>query len=159
GEFAVAAQPPDSFTLEPLGPRESDILSCLAEGLSNRDIADRLYLAPSTVKWYVRQLNSKFDTTNREEIVARARQFGLLDQPAAAPKRLTLPHQTTPFVGRDVELDAVHDLLAESNIRLVTILATGGMGKTRLALEAAEQQQRNFPDGVYFVPLQPLSEV
>ncbi len=147
--------------VEPLTGREADVLACLADGLSNSEIAERLFLSPSTVKWYVRQLNSKLDTTNRDEIIERARAAGLLDTPedGFAPIKHNLPHQTTPFTGRDAELEELAHLLKSPAVRMVTILAPGGMGKTRLALESAEQQLYNFPDGVYFVPLQSLGEV
>src|SRR5215510_15899909 len=94
-------------SLEPLTERESDVLACLADGLSNNEIAERLFLSPSTVKWYVRQLNNKLDTANRDEIVERARAWGLLnrDQVELGAVKHNLPYQTTPFVGRDTELD------------------------------------------------------
>jgi len=68
-----------------------------------------------------------------------------------------LPLQTIPFVGRETELAELARLLADPSVRLVTILGPGGMGKTRLALEAAQAQLPNFPRGVYLVPLAPLS--
>jgi predicted ATPase/DNA-binding CsgD family transcriptional regulator len=146
--------------IESLTEREVKILTYLAEGMSNREIADRLFLAPSTVKWYVTQLNRKLDTANRDEIVQRAYQLQLFEPLApTAPPKHNLPHPPTPFVGRDAELNELCSLLTDPDVRLLTILAPGGMGKTRLALEAAEQQIGNFRDGVYFVPLQPLTDV
>ena len=56
--------------------------------------------------------------------------------PLAAALPRPLPVQTTPFVGRDVELARLVRLLADPEHRLVTLLAPGGMGKSRLALEA-----------------------
>lgn len=70
-----------------------------------------------------------------------------------------LPSQVTEFVGRESELAELAKLLADPKLRLITILAPGGMGKTRLSLEAAKQQLDNFKDGVYFVELAPLREV
>ena len=70
--------------------------------------------------------------------------------------RHNLPAQTTVFIGRKLELKALADFLAEPTIRLVTILAPGGMGKTRLALETAGTQLDHFSHGVYFVSLAPL---
>ena len=147
--------------VEALTGREADVLACLADGLSNSEIAERLFLSTSTVKWYIRQLNSKLDTTNRDEIVRRAQSVGLLDRDAPEPvaAKHNLLHQTTPFVGRETELDELAQILRLSEVQLVTVLAPGGMGKTRLALEAAEQQLDRFRDGVFFVPLQPLTEI
>ena len=64
-----------------------------------------------------------------------------------------LPAQLDPFVGRKVELAALTGLLAKSDVRLLTLLGSGGMGKTRLALEVAANQVDHFRDGVYFVAL------
>ncbi len=64
-----------------------------------------------------------------------------------------LPLQTTPFIGRELELAQIALLLTNPDCRLLTLLGVGGMGKTRLALEAARRQTDNFADGVCFVPL------
>lgn len=64
-----------------------------------------------------------------------------------------LPVQSTRFVGREAELVELGRLLADQNVRLVTILGVGGMGKTRLALEAGARQLEHFQHGVYFVAL------
>ena len=66
-----------------------------------------------------------------------------------------LPVQLTDFVGRQVELEDAKRLVSES--RLVTIIAPGGMGKTRLAIQAAADLSYHFPDGLYFVDLTPIS--
>jgi len=69
-----------------------------------------------------------------------------------------LPAQMTGFVGREKELVEVCRLLeTEANCRLLTLVGLGGMGKTRLSLEAAARLQNAFSDGVYFVPLATLS--
>jgi predicted ATPase len=62
-------------------------------------------------------------------------------------------------VGREAELTELDRLLIDPDVRLLTILGAGGMGKTRLALEAAAAQLNNFEHGVYFVPLAPLDSV
>lgn len=79
--------------------------------------------------------------------------FGML------PKH-NLHTQTTPFVGREHELIELEKLLKDLDIRLITILAQGGMGKTRLCLELAQQavDANLYTDGVYFVELAPLSD-
>lgn len=68
----------------------------------------------------------------------------------------TLPIQLTPFWGRELELAGIRRLLTAPTCRLLTLLGPGGIGKTRLALEAASEQGMNFNDGLCFVPLQPL---
>lgn len=77
--------------------------------------------------------------------------------PSPLARRNNLPAQTTPFVGRESELAELSRLLDDTALRLITILAPGGMGKTRLSLEAAQRQVTAFANGVYFVELAPLS--
>jgi len=69
-----------------------------------------------------------------------------------------LPAQTTPLIGREVELAELARLLSDPAIRLVTILGPGGMGKTHLALEAASAHFEDIGQGVYFVALTPLDD-
>jgi predicted ATPase/class 3 adenylate cyclase len=70
--------------------------------------------------------------------------------------RHNLPVQPTPFVGREVELTELARLLADPDVRLLTIVGAGGMGKTRLALEAGAAQLDRFEHGVYFISLASL---
>lgn len=67
-----------------------------------------------------------------------------------------LPAELTSFVGRRRELAEVKRLLALS--RLVSLTGVGGAGKTRLALRAADNASRDFPDGVWFVDLAALDD-
>ncbi len=64
--------------IEPLSDREREVLQLIADGLSNREIADRLYIAVSTVKSHINNLYSKLDVSNRAEAVARAGKLCLL---------------------------------------------------------------------------------
>jgi predicted ATPase/class 3 adenylate cyclase len=64
-----------------------------------------------------------------------------------------LPRQPTPLVGREGELVEISNLLLRSDCRLLTLVAPGGMGKTRLGLQAAAEQIDHFRHGVFFVPL------
>ncbi|MGA5128246.1 BTAD domain-containing putative transcriptional regulator [Streptomyces olivoreticuli] len=71
--------------------------------------------------------------------------------PATAPSRTNLPATLTELVGRHRDVAQVRALLASG--RLVTLTGPGGVGKTRLALEAAAQAADAFPDGVRLVEL------
>jgi predicted ATPase/DNA-binding SARP family transcriptional activator len=73
-------------------------------------------------------------------------------------RAVNLPHQPTPFVGREEELSQLGALLADPAIKLVTILGPGGIGKTRLAIEAARTRSEAYADGVHFVPLDSLDD-
>ena len=73
------------------------------------------------------------------------------------PRRHNLPADTTPFIGRELELAEIDRLLTQDRQRLVTIVGPGGMGKTRLALAAGAALLGRYDEGVYFVDLAPLT--
>ncbi|HNB53261.1 MAG TPA: response regulator transcription factor [Anaerolineales bacterium] len=63
---------------EPLSDREQEILRLLAEGLTNREIAQKLYLAEGTVKNYISSILLKIDARDRTQAALRARELGLI---------------------------------------------------------------------------------
>ena len=100
----------------------------------------------------------------REEISAGRFQMGPT-QPTGHPTERTpgggvgthnLPAQRTAFVGREREMVEVKRALAMT--QLLTLTGTGGLGKTRLALEVASDLVGAYPDGVWLVELAPLTE-
>ncbi len=73
---------------------------------------------------------------------------------AAAARRFTAPPRATPLLGRAAELaELQHELLQDKGSRLITMVAAGGIGKTRLAAALAERVQDHFADGVRFIAL------
>jgi class 3 adenylate cyclase len=72
--------------------------------------------------------------------------------------RNKLPLQPTPLIGREKEVAEVRDLLGGDETRLLTLTGPGGIGKTRLALQAAADLVDDFPDGAFFAPLATLSK-
>ena len=64
--------------VQPHSQRELEILHLLADGLNSREIAQRLYLSVTTIRWYQRQLYSKLDAHTRSEAIARARELKIL---------------------------------------------------------------------------------
>jgi predicted ATPase/class 3 adenylate cyclase len=64
-----------------------------------------------------------------------------------------LPPQNTSFVGREKELRGILHTLKQDSTRLLTLAGPGGVGKTRLAIQAAAEAIEFFPDGVFFAPL------
>ena len=149
------------FPYSPLTPREQEVLTCICSGQTNRQIAEQLTLTVSTVKWYVRQIYNKLGVETRVEAIARAERAGIVDVEAIKNKvRHNLPVGATLFVGREQELRSLAKLITDQYTRLITIVGPGGIGKTRLAVEAAGRQvgpQSIFTDGVFFVSLAPLA--
>jgi LuxR family maltose regulon positive regulatory protein len=75
----TAARPsPAQPLVEPLSARELEVLQLIAQGLSNREIGERLFIALNTVKGHNRRIFAKLQVQRRTEAVARARALGLL---------------------------------------------------------------------------------
>ena len=72
--------------------------------------------------------------------------------------RSAIPIPPTPLVGREDALAAALSLLGDTQVRLVTLIGPGGVGKTRLALELALACEGAFADGVCFVPLEAVAD-
>lgn len=140
--------------------REHEIARLVSEGLADREIATRLFLAPRTVEWHLEQIRGKLGFNSRAQIAAWFVRHGSSD---ASPPVTTarsypnnLPLRATTFVGRALELAEVKRLLAET--RLLTLTGVAGVGKTRLALQAATTELERFPDGAWFADLSPIED-
>ncbi len=78
-------------------------------------------------------------------------------QPKPAASLMNIPAQPTPFLGRDHELAVITERLVGPSCRILTLVGPGGIGKTRLALQAVQKSVQHFPDGVFFVSLDRVS--
>jgi len=76
--FKAAAPPKTECLLDPISEREMEVLHLIAAGLSNREIADKLFISLNTVKTHTKNINSKLDVNSRIQAIARAKELGLL---------------------------------------------------------------------------------
>ena len=96
-----------------------------------------------------------------KDLLAPERIYQLSDAdfpPLKTLHQTNLPIAATPFLGRIRELAEVTRLLADEELRLLTLTGPGGTGKTRLALQAAAESGDVYRDGVFWVPLAPVRE-
>lgn len=155
--------------VEDFKERELEIIQLMAQGATNQQIAEQLYISTNTVRWYNKQIYIKFDVKSRMKVVNLAREWGILDDEedieaepvdvfankVSSPKTHNLPIQLNSFIGREADIKAVQELLVTK--RLVTITGTAGVGKTRFAIQLGTQVADNYPDSVCFVPLATLA--
>jgi predicted ATPase/transcriptional regulator with XRE-family HTH domain len=136
----------------------------LAAGLTQEELAERAGISARTVSDIERGLRStvypdtarrlsaafRLDDEERREFesVLRGRERG-----DDGPQATALPLAPTSLLGRSSELNGVTTAMAASGVRLLTLTGPGGIGKTRLAIEAARRLEGSFSDGVFFVPL------
>jgi predicted ATPase len=78
-------------------------------------------------------------------------------EPVSAPFP-PLPRPATRLIGRDWDMALVLGLLTDPDVRMVTIVGPGGIGKSRLALAVAEGARERYPDGIVYIDLAPLTE-
>jgi hypothetical protein len=80
-----------------------------------------------------------------------------VDEPGRV-SRYNLPAPLTSLIGREHEVAVACALLRRPEVRLVSLTGTGGVGKTRLALEVATELLHDFANGICFVSLAPISD-
>jgi predicted ATPase/DNA-binding CsgD family transcriptional regulator len=153
--------------------READVLSGVAEHLTNAEIAARLYISVRTVESHVSSLLRKLSVSDRRELASYAAALAATQPagpegpegssgpavaatlPAARPLAPAIPAPLTSFVGRAAEREALGAAIRSH--RLVTAVGPGGVGKTRLAIAVAAETVESA-DAVWFVDLVPISD-
>jgi predicted ATPase/DNA-binding CsgD family transcriptional regulator len=150
-----------------LSRREKQVAELVADGLTNREIAERLFVSERTAEYHVEQIRNKLGFHSRRDIAAwlqasEAARNGSIETSPPLPLRIlastpnNLPTQATNFIGRQRELARAVERLQTT--RLLTLTGPGGTGKTRLALHLAGDLLERYPDGVWLVELGPVTD-
>ncbi|GAA1948508.1 ATP-binding protein [Microbacterium deminutum] len=149
-----------------LAPRQMPKLVYIKEGAHQEErlkaLLDQIRDDDGTSYAYFTSLDELAELVRGDLATLLAERFALAagDPPApmaAGGAEVALPSALTRLFGRDRDLDAVVGLL-EGEARLVTLTGSGGIGKSRLALEAGTLLRDRFPDGVVFIDLAPVSD-
>jgi predicted ATPase/DNA-binding XRE family transcriptional regulator len=111
---------------------------------------------PDTVDLLARAL--ELSEEERASLFAATKRGNAAASTPAASFQPTLPVPPTSLVGRERELTEIRELLRRPETRLLTLTGIGGVGKTRLAIQAARDTADLFPDGVEFVALAPVND-
>ncbi|MFZ0032773.1 MAG: helix-turn-helix domain-containing protein [Candidatus Cybelea sp.] len=147
----------------------------LKAGLSQEELAERAHISAKAVGAYERGdrrgpyretlalivealgvTGAAYDELVSAAQRARRRGPSTIDVPGDSPTRLNnLPIARTTLVGRDRDVAEVTELLDRH--RLLTLVGSGGVGKTRLAIRVGAELLDRFPDGVWFVDLAPIT--
>jgi predicted ATPase/transcriptional regulator with XRE-family HTH domain len=128
-----------------------------AKGISDLERGARRRPHPHTVRALAEALG--LSEAERASLLAAVPKRGETgDDVLAASLGPLLPMPPTPLFGRERDLEEVTGFLCRNEVRLLTLTGTGGVGKTRLALEAARVAEEFFADGVAFITLAPLND-
>jgi predicted ATPase/transcriptional regulator with XRE-family HTH domain len=130
-----------------------------ARAISMLERGERKRPYPHTVRSLAEALElSEGERTVLTEAIPRRGDNALVSVEAAGTHSFPLPVPLTPLLGREREVEEIGGLLGRDAVRLLTLTGPGGIGKTRLGLEAARKAEGYFPDGVAFVALAPLGD-
>jgi transcriptional regulator with XRE-family HTH domain len=164
----------------PFGARLRDLRE--SAGLTQEELAERAGLTGKTISLLergerkrpyphtVRSLADALELSEEERAVLTGAIPGRtsgdgapVTDEAAATYPSALPVSLTPLLGRELEVEEIVSLLGRAGgagaaVRLLTLTGPGGIGKTRLGIEAAKKAGGYFPDGVAFVALAPLGD-
>ena len=95
----------------------------------------------------------EFDSRNLGRTLQLKQRGGQDDTRIEDKVPVNLPYHSARFIGREAELTALGDAFARRGQRLVTLLGTGGAGKSRLSVRFGHEHQRSYPGGVWFCDL------
>jgi predicted ATPase len=154
-EYRLSGERPKLIYVKGLADEREERLERLLEAIRSDDMAS---YKPFTTAAELRELLENDLALLLTERFEASRLEVIRQAAGPDPLQTSLPVPPTPMVGRETELKAARALLLRTDVRLVTLLGPGGIGKSRIALELAATLQQDFSDGVVFVPLAAIGD-
>lgn len=157
-EFQLARDLPRLlYFKKPAPDREKGLTALLRQIQDEADVSYKYFSSPAELAELISNdlavlLTERFEQARLTPAVPEMP----VDNPPGG--RFNLPRPVTSLIGRETDAAAVSELLSRPQVRLVTLIGPGGVGKTRLALEAAAGLQDKFEGGIYWVNLAPIRE-
>jgi predicted ATPase/Tfp pilus assembly protein PilF len=154
-EYLLSGEKPKLIYIKTPAPDREQGLKALLERIKADDEVSYKYFSTAD------ELQEQIE---RDLALMLAERFELsLREPDSSEERkelplLNLPAQVTSFIGREVEMEQVQNILAQDDVRLLTLTGLGGTGKTRLAMQVVTELADRYYDGVVFVPLAEATE-
>jgi predicted ATPase len=153
-EYIASAEMPKLIYIKEPAPDRSPELRSLLDRIRNDDrVSYKSFASAEELKALV---SDDLALLLTERFYSAAPEFPAETQ--ETPRSASLPLQPTRFIGRSEEIGKVTSLLQQDNVKLVTLVGPGGIGKSRLAIEAARSVEDSFEDGLRFVPLAQLTD-
>ncbi|MFC0682338.1 NB-ARC domain-containing protein, partial [Lysobacter korlensis] len=158
-EFNLAppTMPRLMYIKETAGEREPR-LRALLDRIRSDDMASFKYFADASELGELLQGDLAVLLAERFDLSRASAAHAQPAEPAGVRQRSMLPAPLTELIGRDDEVARIHTLLARPEVRMVTLVGPGGIGKSRLAIDVAAGETAAFPGGVVFVPLAPVDD-
>jgi predicted ATPase len=150
-EYRLSGGRPKLIYIKAPAPNRQPRLTELIARIQGADVSYRPFGSADELRTLVADdlavlLTERFAASMEAAVEPRSR-------PIAPP-----PRPTTRLIGRDTDVAQVLDLLVDPDVRMVTIVGPGGIGKSRLAVAVAEGAKQRYPDGVVYVELASLRE-
>jgi predicted ATPase/DNA-binding CsgD family transcriptional regulator len=118
----------------------------------------RAYLGKSEALTLERLNEVAFVLAHETEKVSIKATRSALDFESVNGQPSNIPAHLPPLIGREQDMTAIRSLLKQLDVQLLTLVGTGGVGKTSLALHVANELRQEFPHGVYVVALAPIND-